>query len=176
MLRDNSLKRPIDEILRETFSKNSTDVDLSYHSVTENEFAKWSLYKKVNYCYDNFDRVFLKVKEDSYRVNLYPHKNTVDAPKSKIINGKKMRIIRLVCNEGSNAPTMAEVEVYNSGDEPNEKGFVSLLSSNLEFYYYEKYNLITQRNEYVYWNYDKQMWEPGRTTTTTTSHSGKFDF
>lgn len=175
MLKDNSLKRPVDEILRETFSKNSTDVDLSYHSVTENQFANWPLHKKVNYCYDNFDRVFLKVKEKSYRVNLYPSNNTADTPKSKVINGTKMRIIRLVYSESSNAP-MAEVEVYNSVDKSNERGFVSLLSPNLEFYYYERYNHITCRNEYVYWNYDKQIWEPGRTTTTTTSHSGKFDF
>ena len=86
-----------------------------------------------------------------------------------------MRVIRLVYSESSNAP-MAEVEVYNPLYKDNERGYVSLLSPNLEFYYYEKYNLITQRNEYVYWNYDKQMWEPGRTTTTTTSHSGKFNF
>lgn len=86
-----------------------------------------------------------------------------------------MRVIRLVYSESSNAP-MAEVEVYNPPHKDNERGYVSLLSPNLEFYYYEKYNPITQRNEYVYWNYDKQMWEPGRTTTTTTSYSGKFDF
>jgi hypothetical protein len=175
MLRDVRLKKPIDEALRDTFSKNSTDVDLSYHSVTEEQFADWPLHKKVNYCYDNFDKVFLKVKEKSYRVNLYPRNNTSDTPQSKIINGRKMKIIRLVYSESSKAP-MAEVEVSNSVYKPSERGFVSLLSSNLEFYYYERYNHITHRNEYVYWNYDKQMWELGGATTTTTSYTDKFDF
>lgn len=136
------MKKPIDKL---------TDTDFPYHSISEKEFANWSLAKQVHYCFDNFDATYIKVKKNEYRVNLYESNRTDKGEKFKLAQGVRMKVMDISNSENSHS-LMAKVNVLNACGRAIDTGWVSLVSPNLEFECYRK-NCQT-----VYWDTFHEKW------------------